>query len=317
MIHHIVFVALICSVLSVPCSAQDSLYTTAFGNSENPAVVFVHGGPGYNSTSFELAAAQQLAAAGLYVLVYDQRGCGRSEKFVGSNENKGSYSFETQCTDLISVMDKYRVQSATLIGHSWGGTLATQCALRYPKRVRALLFVGSPLSYQMSFRTIITRCANVYSAKNDSVGVAATTRLLTADTTALFYATECFMHAMKCGLYNAKAQSEEAKQFYAVHNSSAEKQAIQKMTMMPTMGAFGSERYTMLNLYHVWKNLSDTIPIWGLYGAEDGLFDDQQKALIAGICGKGRYHELQQCGHNVFIDQTTKFVKFVKEAVGE
>lgn len=308
----------LCCLCTVLATANDTLYTKAFGNAKHPAVVFLHGGPGYNSTSFELSAAQKLAQLGIYVLVYDQRGCGNSEKYSGEGAHKGSFSFDAQCADILIVMDKYGVQKATLIGHSWGGTLGTQFALRYPHRVTSLILVGSPMSYQMSFRNIISRCSVIATLRNDSNTILATQRLRTADTTALYYATECFMLAMRNGLYTAKLPSHESKQFYAEQKENpAVMKAMQKMTMPPTFGAYAAEKYTMLNMYTDWEKLSKNIPMFAIYGAEDGLFDAEQKQLITTVVGKGRYYELSQCGHNVFIDQATEFIRLVTQIVGK
>ena len=38
-------------------SAADELYVKKFGDPKNPAVIFIHGGPGYNCFMFEASAA--------------------------------------------------------------------------------------------------------------------------------------------------------------------------------------------------------------------------------------------------------------------
>ena len=54
------------------------LYTHAFGSSKNPAIIFLHGGPGYNCAAFEISTAKRLSDSGYFVIVYDMRGCARS-----------------------------------------------------------------------------------------------------------------------------------------------------------------------------------------------------------------------------------------------
>ena len=48
------------TLLAVTCftNAQE-IYTKTFGNSKNKPIIFLHGGPGYNSVSFEATTAQK------------------------------------------------------------------------------------------------------------------------------------------------------------------------------------------------------------------------------------------------------------------
>jgi hypothetical protein len=59
--------------------AQDAtpVWFRAAGPVDSPPVLFLHGGPGYNTYSFERAAGHLLEAK-LRMLYLDQRGCGRS-----------------------------------------------------------------------------------------------------------------------------------------------------------------------------------------------------------------------------------------------
>lgn len=36
----------------------DGMYVNTFGNSKDPAIIFIHGGPGYNSQDFEITTAE-------------------------------------------------------------------------------------------------------------------------------------------------------------------------------------------------------------------------------------------------------------------
>ena len=48
--------------------AQD-LYIETFGNQKDTPIIYLHGGPGYNSTSFEVTTAEKLAKEGFFVIV--------------------------------------------------------------------------------------------------------------------------------------------------------------------------------------------------------------------------------------------------------
>eukprot|EP01034_Spumella_vulgaris_P005418 gene5418-6915_t len=144
---------------TVPVWASSPLYLKAYGDAKNPAVIFLHGGPGYNAVSFEHTTAQRLAdEAHCYVLVYDQRGCGRNP-----TDPDAKFTFKEAFADLNGIYQKYNIEKATLIGHSFGGTLGILFTEKYPKQVQNLVLVGSPLSYQTTFKHIIVRCRELYT----------------------------------------------------------------------------------------------------------------------------------------------------------
>ncbi|MBI2281851.1 MAG: alpha/beta hydrolase, partial [Bacteroidetes bacterium] len=135
-------------MVAISVSGQ-SLYTKSFGDKNNEALIFLHGGPGYNCANFEATTAQKLADEGFYVIVYDRRGEGRSI------DNKAKFTFQQTFEDLNSVYKKYDLKTATLIGHSFGGVVATLYAEKYPNRINSMLLVGAPVSLQETFKTII------------------------------------------------------------------------------------------------------------------------------------------------------------------
>ena len=70
--------AIFAFLISLLIHAQNNIYSKSYGESQNPAIIFIHGGPRGNSTLFEGTTAQILADEGFYVIVYDRRGKGRS-----------------------------------------------------------------------------------------------------------------------------------------------------------------------------------------------------------------------------------------------
>ena len=47
----------------------EGLYINSYGSSQNQSIIFVHGGPGYDSQDFEWSTASALASAGFFVVV--------------------------------------------------------------------------------------------------------------------------------------------------------------------------------------------------------------------------------------------------------
>lgn len=72
------------------------------------------------------------------VVRYDLRGHGRSDCGPG-----GEATIDDHVGDLVTLLDRLGVSSATLLGISVGGLIALAAALRYPRRVRRLVMCAS------------------------------------------------------------------------------------------------------------------------------------------------------------------------------
>ena len=288
-----------------------SLYSKSFGDNQKPAVIFLHGGPGYNCAGFELAAAQQLADKGYYVIVFDQRGCGRSKKLTGQ------FTMEEAINDLKGIYTKYDLKTATLIGHSWGGTLGINFAEKNPGMVANLIMVGSPLSYQMTLTAILHHCKDHYTQKNDTNNLGYIAQLEKMDTTILQYSSYLFYHAMQCNLYKPKNTSEACKAIYKDILSNPVSKLMMQSEYPPVQGFFRNEHYTTLDLT---KNIEHCkksgVKFYGIYGTDDGLFDIAQLNRIKALVGDKNFSTVADASHNVFIDQREYFLEKVVKYVG-
>lgn len=77
-----------------------------------------------------------LAAAGYRVLTWDMRGHGLS-KPMGA-----AFTVQTAADDLLSILDQQGVETATFVGHSFGGFVTQYFTFRHPERVKALGVIG-------------------------------------------------------------------------------------------------------------------------------------------------------------------------------
>jgi predicted alpha/beta-fold hydrolase len=92
-----------------------SLYIKTFGNPKDKPLLFLHGGPGYNSVNFEQTTADRLSKSGFYVIVYDRRGEGRSL------DNNAKFTFEQTFDDINTILAEKKIEKVSLLGHSFGG----------------------------------------------------------------------------------------------------------------------------------------------------------------------------------------------------
>ena len=146
-------------ISTIQISQAQELYCKTFGNAKETPVLFLHGGPGYNCASFEVSTAQKFSENGFYVIVYDRRGEGRS---IDLNTK---YNFQETFDDINGILKKYKIKKINLIGHSFGGVVATLFSEKYPQNVNATILVSTPVALQETFKTILTTCRRIYTKK--------------------------------------------------------------------------------------------------------------------------------------------------------
>ena len=105
------------------------------GNPRGVPVVFLHGGPGAGSS----AVNRQFFDPAFYrIVVYDQRGAGRSQP-LGCLENNTTPAL---VGDLERLREHLAIDRWVVFGGSWGSTLAIAYAEHHPERCRALVLRG-------------------------------------------------------------------------------------------------------------------------------------------------------------------------------
>lgn len=91
-----------------------------------------------NLRSFD-AVATALADRGVAVVAVDHRGRG------ASGTHPGPYGLATHADDLVAVADHVGAQAPVLLGHSMGGWIVANAAMRHPDRFAGLVLVDGGL----------------------------------------------------------------------------------------------------------------------------------------------------------------------------
>ena len=99
-------------------------------------IVLLHGGPGSNMNAVWLDL--EPLAKKHTVLMYDQRGGGRSEIIKDPNKLK----YTDHIRDLEAFRKQFGLERMVLVGESWGAGLAALYALEHPNQVSRLLLLG-------------------------------------------------------------------------------------------------------------------------------------------------------------------------------
>ncbi|MET7711337.1 alpha/beta fold hydrolase [Streptomyces sp. NPDC005407] len=112
------------------------------GSGAGATAVFLHGLVVDNLSSFYCTLAVPAAQAGHDVVLYDQRGHGRTER------PPTGYDIDTSVRDLTALLAALGLDERPvhLVGNSYGGTLALRTALARPDLVAGLILIEPPLS---------------------------------------------------------------------------------------------------------------------------------------------------------------------------
>ena len=112
------------------------VWTKRVGNNPKLKVLLLHGGPGATSEYFE-AADSYLPAAGVEYYYYDQLGSGRSDN--PANEKLWDLARFVEEVEQVRLALGLDSSNFILLGHSWGGILAMEYALKYQKNLKGLI----------------------------------------------------------------------------------------------------------------------------------------------------------------------------------
>lgn len=107
------------------------------GKSDGEPVLLLHGWPQTNYAWRKVIPL--LAEMGYCVLAPDLRGFGESSK------PEGVYSKLVVAKDLVSLLDKFGIEAAWVVGHDLGGQVAYPFAANWPNRTLGLVFIESGL----------------------------------------------------------------------------------------------------------------------------------------------------------------------------
>jgi len=287
-------------------SLAQELYSASFGDVNNPAIIFLHGGPGFNSINFEVTTAQVLAEKGYFVIVYDRRGEGRS------TDSSAQFTYQQTIEDLKSLFTKYSIKKATLIGHSFGGIVATKFAKTYPNLVSSIVFAAAPIRMQAVFKNILATARPYYEKKKDSMNLKYIAMLEKMDTSSIEYSSYSFSHAMVIGAYTPKKLLPEAAEIYSQFRKDSRSKKAFEMNIKAPKGFWKNEQYTIEDLTNDVTSLKkSSLPMFGIYGLEDGLFSSSELNYIEELLGKYNFHRCENASHSLYMDTQIEFIHIV------
>lgn len=113
-----------------------NVWTKTVGNNPKVKVLLLNGGPGATHEYFECFDSF-LPAESIEYIYYDQIGCGNSD----NPNDVAMWDLDRYVDEVEQVRKALNLDSENfyLLGHSWGGILAMQYALKYQKNMKGLI----------------------------------------------------------------------------------------------------------------------------------------------------------------------------------
>ncbi|CAM2950306.1 prolyl aminopeptidase [Legionella worsleiensis] len=116
----------------VRVSKSHQLYVEETGNPEGIPVIVLHAGPGGEADPH---LRRFFDPQRFRIILFDQRGCGRSTPHLDITENTTSLLLD----DIDTIRDFLNLSEFVLFGGGWGSLLALLYAQKFPQQIKALL----------------------------------------------------------------------------------------------------------------------------------------------------------------------------------
>lgn len=280
------------------------------GKQGTAPLLFLHGGPGYNSYSFERTIGIHLEK---YVqMVYlDERGSGRSERPANAN-----YTMTTLVSDVEALRRSLGVPKLSIMGHSFGGTIALEYAARYPEHVEKLIIVDGaadmPFTFALWRREIEQRYPSAWRSTLDgSVGERLKEAELGRDgcvTTKAEFAAE--MSTLK----TVDAQAFHDWQQFHKTVFEKEQRSLDEASGLKNTGEFSAAYFGPASQFPCYRFTAFnrlTMPALVMVGKFDGVIGVAQMRSLASHLPAAHFDEFNKSAHFVYAEQPKKFVKDV------
>ncbi|HVI43418.1 MAG TPA: alpha/beta hydrolase [Chitinophaga sp.] len=288
-------------LLTILSGKGQSLYIKAFGKKDNPAVIFIHGGPGGNAVHFEATTAAALADRGFYVIVYDRRGEGRSA------DPHATFTYHEAFDDLNNIYKKYALTKASLIGFSFGGLVSTLYTQLYPEKVRTLVLTSALFSQQATYDHILDSVNKMYAGKHDTAGLSRVTYITALDKRSAAYRKGCFDLAGDNGFFRVASPDVTSRHLDSTYKIGPLYKDNIRNPKGPEM-FYRNEKLTNINVLPILEKLTKHVNICALYGRQDGIFSVSMLNNIKRITGEKKFRYLDNCSHYLYADQQGEFL---------
>lgn len=141
-------------------SSTSKLHYKTFGKGK--PILIINGGPGMNCEGFAFIA-EELSKLNYKTIIYDQRGTGKSTL---DKVNSSTITMDLMVNDIENLRKHLKIDKWTILGHSFGGILASYYTTKHPETIEKLIFSSSG-GINMKFLSYISERMNNNLSKSE------------------------------------------------------------------------------------------------------------------------------------------------------
>ena len=272
------------------------LWYKVAGQASGTPLLFLHGGPGYNSYSFEAQGGKALEGK-LRMIYLDQRGSGRSER-----PWTGAYTIPAMVEDIEALRKQLGVPRLALMGHSFGGALALEYAATYPQHVSKVVLVSAASSIPEACAARVAYLGKRYPAELAKARAAAMERKETPD--------DCFF-AFNSVPDDIRERVNDETMFPDMKKVE-EQRALDAKSGLRNTGELGGALWNGGFLsYRFTRFERVTMPVLVMAGAADHAIGLPAQRALARALPKATLIEYAGAGHFPYLDATQRFTQDV------
>jgi pimeloyl-ACP methyl ester carboxylesterase len=147
-------------------------------NTDNPIILFLHGGPGTSQLTLNRRNTKDLEKS-FIVVNWDQRGAGKSYDAIRDTNKMSIDQFVADTKELtLHLLKKFHKDRVVLVGHSWGSVIGALTASKYPELYHCYIGIGQvanmeegeSASYEWTLKQAIEKNDKRAIAKLEGIG---------------------------------------------------------------------------------------------------------------------------------------------------
>lgn len=269
------------------------VFYTTMGSGDRPPLLLLHGGPGGRSCNFAVLGG---LAQDRRVIRYDQLGSGKSDR----PDDLSLWRTERFVEELHAVRTALDLDQLHILGHSWGGTLATEYLLTKGQQGVRSVILSSPLISTPRWLTD-TRRLRTTLPENVQAALSKCEAVETADEPACVAANDVFEEHFVRG---SKAPLPQVPECEGVTGGD---QVYRHM--------WGAGEFTATGLlrdYDRSDRLGElTLPVLFLAGRHDEAAPETIADFHRRVAG-AQMHVLENSAHSTYRTETAEYVRIVR-----
>jgi proline iminopeptidase len=191
--------------------------------------------------------------------------------------------------------------------------VATLYTEKYPQNVSNLILAGALFSQQETYDHILNSVSKIAASKKDTTQLAKINSIEKLNKNSAEYRKACFDLASQYNYFKMPNPTEASKKLYSAYDGSDFFKTNIRNQNAPLFFYKNEKQNNIDTKPSLEKIKTAGIPIYVIYGKEDGIFSSAQIKSIKNISGENHFTLLDNCSHYLFVDQQNQFLQNIKK----